>query len=174
MNEIWRSVVGWEGLYEVSDLGRVRSTPRDVGSRWPAYRRPAGGVILSGHRNTSGYLQVKLCRNGRAVTRLVHRLVLEAFVGRCPDGMEGCHGPSGIEDNSLANLRWDTRHENALDITRHGNNFNVNKTHCVHGHEFTEANTYLYHGKRGCKACRWQRSTAHRLRKQQLEKERAL
>jgi hypothetical protein len=50
----------------------------------------------------------------------VHRLVLEAFVGPCPDGMEGCHGDGDTANNRLGNLRWDTPKSNRADASRHG------------------------------------------------------
>lgn len=66
-----------------------------------------------------GHLRVTL-RPGRH-HRLVHRLVLEAFIGPCPDGMEACHYPDrNPENNHLSNLRWDTRRENVADSVKHG------------------------------------------------------
>ncbi|MGZ4516413.1 MAG: NUMOD4 motif-containing HNH endonuclease [Mycobacteriaceae bacterium] len=154
-------VVGWEGFYEVSDLGRVRSLPRLVRSRWKGYLRPAGGVVLAPRLNSNGYQQVHLSREGTQAPRLVHRLVLEAFMGPCPSGSEGCHGSGGKGDNSLQNLRWDTSRENSLDTVRHGTNRNASKTSCINGHPFDQANTYYANGKRGCKACRKANSAAH-------------
>ena len=63
-----------------------------------------------------GHLYVKLqCPDGKERRVAVHRLVLLAFVGPCPEGMECCHGPGGPADNRLTNLRWDTRGANRLD-----------------------------------------------------------
>lgn len=61
---------------------------------------------------------IKLVHRGKF--RLVHRLVLEAFVGPCPAGMEGCHNNGCPSDNRLQNLRWDTRLANNADKIRHG------------------------------------------------------
>lgn len=112
----WRAVVGYEGRYEVSDQGGVRSVARRDrrGHKWPA-------EILSPWTNRKGYLCVRL-RNaaGRRRGYLVHRLVLEAFVGAAPDGMEGAHNNGNPGDARLTNLRWATRSENLLDKRRHG------------------------------------------------------
>jgi hypothetical protein len=78
--------------------------------------RPVKGTVKQ-----NGYLQVTLKRGGAKYTRLVHRLVLEAFVGPCPLGMEACHSPDNNRTNNcLSNLRWDTRQSNRLDTKKHG------------------------------------------------------
>lgn len=114
--EIWKAVVGWEGLYEVSDLGRVRSLPRIANRR----KRSYGGAILAPSSTSNGYVCARLCRNSECKKHNVHRLVLIAFVGECPDGMEGCHNNGVRADNRLANLRWDTRLANSHDALTHG------------------------------------------------------
>ncbi len=72
---------------------------------------------VSGH---SGRLHLRLCRDNKAIHKQVHRLVLEAFVGFCPKGMECCHDDGNHLNNHLINLRWDTRKANAADKKRHG------------------------------------------------------
>lgn len=111
--EEWRAVVGREGEYEVSDLGRVRSLDRVItvpDNRWGGTRtlRLRGRVLKPG-TNTHGYLFVML---GRDHERTVHRLVLEAFAGPCPEGLEALHGPGGKLDNRPQNLSWGTREKN--------------------------------------------------------------
>lgn len=108
--EQWLPVPGWEGYYEISDMGRVRSRRRK-GSK--------GGVLRPG-ASAGGRLSVVLNMNGEKMTRLVHQLVLEAFVGPRPPGMEGCHGPGGAFDNRLVNLRWDSPSANQMDRVRDG------------------------------------------------------
>lgn len=76
---------------------------------------------LRPHRLDCGHLQVMLRRDGRSFGRLVHCLVLEAFVGPCPPGMEGCHFPDrDPSNNRLGNLRWDTHVNNMRDMEIHG------------------------------------------------------
>lgn len=106
--ERWLPVVGYEGLYEVSDAGRVRnSKTRNT---------------LSLGRKRCGRLQVGLRSPGRQRRWfLVHRLVLLAFVGPQPAGMECCHWDGDQSNNRLENLRWDTAAANWADRRRHGN-----------------------------------------------------
>lgn len=98
--------------------------------------------------------------------RLVHRLVLEAFVGPCPEGMEGCHGDGDPTNNSLGNLRWDTATSNQLDKVRHGTHHNAAKEACIHGHPFDSGNTYIRSdGKRQCRTCTLRRQHEYQNRK---------
>lgn len=123
IGETWKSVVGYEGLYEVSDLGRVRSLDRSttVKSRWGStYGLPNAGRVLKSSAGAHGYQQVILYRAAKKKTHLVHRIVLDAFVGPCPENMEGCHGDGDRENNSLENLRYGTRKENLADRFAHG------------------------------------------------------
>lgn len=151
MTEHWNSIPGYEGLYEVSDLGRVRSLARFVARGRGQYRQP--GRVLRPATRKSGHQHVILARHGVHQSRQVHHLVLEAFIGRCPDGMEGCHDNGNPADNSLGNLRWDTRSANVRDSVTHGTHNRARRTHCNHGHEFTPENTYRHRGYRRCKQC---------------------
>jgi hypothetical protein len=114
--ERWLPVVGWEGLYDVSSLSRVRSLPR------PTARGVRGGKILSPRtgRDSRGYPMVTLARDGTRITSTVHRLVAAAFIGPCPEGQEVRHGPGGKLDASLANLCYGTRAQNIQDRVRDG------------------------------------------------------
>lgn len=103
--ERWRKVRRASG-YQVSSLGRVRSVGRTLSDG-----RRAGGQLLTPKEDRDGYLLVKVA--GEWVP--VHILVLEAFRGPRPDGMEGCHGPGGQQDNRLGRLRWDTHEANERD-----------------------------------------------------------
>lgn len=105
IKERWLPIVGFEGRYEVSNRGRIKSLN---------YRGHKGWVeILKPSINYAGYLVVMLgCE--RIQLRL-HCIVLEAFVGPRPLGMEGCHNNSKKVNCSLNNLRWDTPSGNAAD-----------------------------------------------------------
>ncbi|WP_415649087.1 NUMOD4 motif-containing HNH endonuclease [Rhodococcus pyridinivorans] len=151
--EIWKPVVGYEGYYEVSNKGRVRSVSRII-------RLSSGGTRTVASRTLKpfgskyGHLALKLSRDGEVKNCRVHRMVLEAFVGPCPDGMEGCHNNGIADDNRLENLRWDTSSENKLDTVSHGRHAMAIKTHCRKGHEFTAENIYRRrNGGRTCKTC---------------------
>lgn len=111
--EQWRPVPGFEGEYEVSSEGRVRSLARTVvrrnGSPMTIPAKEKSQRILE-----NGYMQVYLWSAGKARGFFVHRLVLLAFVG-VPDDpkMEAHHGPDpNRQNNRLANLRWVTKSEN--------------------------------------------------------------
>ncbi|MGC5027075.1 NUMOD4 motif-containing HNH endonuclease [Tsukamurella sp. DT100] len=145
--EVWLPVVGYEGYYEVSTEGRVRSVDRVIVTRDGTSRRQRG-VELQGKAARSGYIYVTLS-SGDAVYAAVHRLVLEAFVGPCPEGMEACHFNDSASDNRLENLRWDTHDRNVADRVR-------NKQECIRGHALMEPNlrrSALASGKRQCLAC---------------------
>lgn len=117
--EQWKPVVGYEGMYEVSNAGRVRSIDRYIKSARGEGRCLLRGKVLRTQDN-KGLLYLGLCKNGRGKTHAVHQLVLTAFVGPRPDGMEGCHGNGNGSDNRLSNLRWDTHKSNGEDMVRHG------------------------------------------------------
>lgn len=159
--EQWRPIPGYEGHYEVSDHGRVRSLNRTV-HRSDGRLRRINGRVLSPYRDKSGHLYVALSVNRVQRTHLVHRLVLLAFVGACPDGMEACHWNDNPEDNRLDNLRWAPRRDNNLDRVRNGIHHMAKKTHCKRGHEFTPENIRFEHRGnstvRRCIQCEKERS----------------
>lgn len=103
MREQWRAVQGFEGRYSVSDQGRVRSE-----DHWDGRRNVTGRILRPG-RSNSGHVSVAI---GRGNSRLVHQLVLEAFVGPRPPRHEVMHKNGRPADNRLANLKYGTRSEN--------------------------------------------------------------
>lgn len=132
VTERWLPVVGYENLYEVSDLGRVRSLDRIVVTR--AGPRRYRGRILRPYINkgTRGYPFVGLSQPGQNENWPVHILVLKAHVGLCPPGQEARHGPAGKTDAGLANLCWGTRSENVgADRLRDGQD-NRGERHGLH------------------------------------------
>ena len=120
MKEVWRPVPGWETLYEVSDLGRVKSFDRPVvqlsRSGNPVtvvYKskvlkpRPAGG-----RKDGERYLQVTLAKNNENHARYVHHLVAAAFLGPRLEGAEVNHKDCDKTNNALSNLEYVSRDEN--------------------------------------------------------------
>lgn len=116
-SEVWVPVKGHEGEYEVSNHGRVKSLSRIQlrGVHKTAY--PIPEKILSSIKQNSGYVHVFL---GTKNQRAVHRLVLESFVGSCPEGMQALHYDNNRSNNHIDNLRWGTPKDNSADRHRHG------------------------------------------------------
>lgn len=143
MNEVterWLPVVDYEGLYEVSDLGRVCSLRR--------------GIILKPTLTKLGYLRVEPYANGKGRKVMVHCLVAVAFHGPCPPGLEVRHLDGDSQNNAASNLAYGTPSENCRDMVLHGTHHKARVTHCPALHEYTPANTYITPaGTRGCKEC---------------------
>ena len=120
--EEWRPILGYEEYYSVSDFGRVRSEERAVWRRTPGREHwlTVPERILKATANQGGRMLVGLYRDGEVTCVQVHRLVLQAFVGPCPEGMEGCHNDGDPLNNHLPNLRWDTHASNQQDMVKHG------------------------------------------------------
>jgi hypothetical protein len=115
--ETWVPVRGYEGFYEVSNLGRVRSIDREF-IRADGQRQRRRGRMLKQSTLPKGYQTVML-RHGKR--RSVHRLVCLAFHGQCPGaGFEVAHFNGVPADNRAVNLRWATKSENQYDAIRHG------------------------------------------------------
>lgn len=136
----------------MSDQGRVRSLFRVVRAR-DGGRRDVPGRVLRPGLDPNGYHRLCLHREGTAFTRKVHRLVLEAFVGPCPDGMMCCHANGVRNDNRLENLRWDTASANMMDRVQHGNNPSAEKIECPKGHPYEGRNLIERSGRRHCRKC---------------------
>ena len=165
--ETWAPVPDYEGVYEVSDQGRVRSLDRiDSNGRtvhgkilkpWVAKRRGGG-------KKTTNHQIVDLNRDGRRKAVYVHTLVLTVFVGERPEGLEACHYDGDPTNNHRSNLRWDTHVGNMADLARHGRHNMTNRTKCPRRHDLREPNlvrSALLKGRRQCHACALARSYAH-------------
>jgi hypothetical protein len=118
--EEWNDIVGWEGYYQIGSLGGTKSLARIIDNGRGGFRSVPESIIEGTIKNA--YRVVTLSGNGVKVKRKVHQLVLESFVGPCPEGMEACHNDGNELNNSLSNLRWDTHANNMRDKARHGTN----------------------------------------------------
>lgn len=114
--EIWKDVVGYEGLYQVSSEGRVKSQERLVANKFGALR-PVHEKIKSQRKNNSGYLMVMLYKENKHKNCTVHRLVAEAFLEKQENRNEVNHIDENKENNSFLNLEWVSSSENK---TRNG------------------------------------------------------
>lgn len=114
-NEIWKDVPKYIGLYQASNWGRCRSLDR-IDNRGQ-YRK---GQILKPSVSHNGYHQICLYKNGNVEYYRLHHLILDTFIGECPEGMEGCHNDGNRLNNRSENLRWASRKENHADKKIHG------------------------------------------------------
>lgn len=160
--EEWRPIPGFEGLYEASSEGGVRSVSRKGSKRYIV------GRVLKPRINPNGYYQVVLRRDFTNVTKTVHRLVGLTFLSPVDGKPLILHGPKGKLDNSVGNLRWGTYSENMQDKKRDGTDYRMNITHCPQGHKYSEENTLVRTTKSGamrvCRTCSQEKQTARRER----------
>lgn len=161
--EEWKPAPGYEGLYEVSDQGRVRRTTSTHG-------RAAGYVLKP--RLSTGYLTVTLSASSVQKVVKVHRLVALAFLGPAPSpAHEVCHADDVKTNNAASNLRWDTHQNNMRDMVRNGAAHLGPKEWCRRGlHRMTPENTYVFaRGSRVCRACNLAKQSADRRLKHMRE-----
>lgn len=147
--ETWASIPRFGGRYDVSSHGRLRR----------------GEKILQPGVGDTGYRAARLVdADGHRRLYKVHRLVLEAFVGSCPEGQESRHLDGDRLNNHLENLAWGTRSENAMDRSRHGTNPMGIRRACPRGHLLAVPNLDAHMARKGyrsCKSCMRARSWAH-------------
>jgi hypothetical protein len=137
--------------YEVSDLGQVRSVARMLMNA-EGVSRAWRGRLLTPWADKNGRLSVGL---GRGRRHRVGELVLSAFVGPRPEGLEVCHRNDDQSDNRLSNLYWGTRSQNESDKVRNGGHHQSSKVRCPKGHRYTPDNTLDEgDGRRRCRICR--------------------
>ncbi len=117
--EEWRAIPSYEGFYEVSSLGRVKSLPRVVERKDNRSQSVRGGILKLA-KNQHGYLQIGLKIANTRKNKEVHTLVALAFIGPRPEGLIVLHGENGRLDNSVGNLSYGTYKQNEQDKHRYG------------------------------------------------------
>lgn len=159
MTEIWKDIPGFEGYYQASSSGNIRSLSRRIvqsnGNEYQFTGRILKPFVVKRFGNPS-YKQYTLWKDGVRRVAFGRKLVAETFLGPRPEGMEVCHNmPNSSLDDSVKNLRYDTHYNNMQDIKRHKTHNNSIKTHCPRGHNFTDKNTKIVNHGRGrtCTAC---------------------
>jgi hypothetical protein len=110
----WRPVVGYEGHYEVSSLGDIRSADRMVSRGGPTGDVFKPGQVRKAHLTPKGYCRLALVLNGQQRNHLVHRLVAEAFLANPDNKPEVNHRNGNKADNRVVNLEWATESENQI------------------------------------------------------------
>jgi hypothetical protein len=153
MTEIWTSILGYEGIYEVSDMGRVK--------RLLPSKRFAAGHILKPKRIGQGYVGVCLYRDGKSKAISIHKLVMRSFVGAPPGGMNINHKDANKKNNSLANLEYVTLSQNSAHAFAMGLLFHVpafrgqeNGNASLTEKQAIEIATRLHGGERPCDIAR--------------------
>lgn len=115
--EIWKSVVGFEGVYEISDLGKLKNVKT--------------GYETYGHRNQLGYMVSGLTKNKKSKSHFIHRLVATAFLANPENKPCVNHKNGKRDDNRLINLEWATVGENAI----HGSELKKSGNRPTYQHE---------------------------------------
>lgn len=112
INKIWKPIIGYEGLYKISNYGEIKSLN---------YGRTKREKIMSPNKDTDGYLLISLSKEGSVKKHKIHQLVLIHFVGRKPFSEAVCRHLNGEPgDNAYFNLQWSTKSDNQKDRVRHG------------------------------------------------------
>ena len=138
MDEIWKDVVGYEGLYQVSNLGRVKSLPRRIIVGWADY--VSKEKILSQANHRQGYKFVCFHRNGKQKTYKVHRLVAEAFISNPNNYKCINHKNENPSNNNVDNLEWCNHSYNNNYGTR---NERVRNATCKIVEQYTKDGQYI-------------------------------
>lgn len=167
--EVWRPIPEWEGRYEASNTGHIRSVDHTHVNLLGQVQRFRGRRMARQLSPGRKYWTVRLGR-GRDYTRTysVHKLVALTFLGPRPAELEVCHDDGDHLNCFAYNLRYDTRASNMADLKRHGRNWNLNLQECQRGHPLEGPNLANYASmrrQRYCSACRWARVTLQYLRK---------
>lgn len=171
MTETWKDIPGWEGFYQASDQGRIRSVDRH-----DSLGRLHRSQIKKTRNDPSGYPQVDLFKGGRSKNGKrglahpfkVHKLIALTFLGEPPVPEEGqgrvevCHLDGSRDNNKVENLTWGTTSDNRHDAVAHGTHYNTKKNKCPKGHKLDWPNltkSGWSDGRRNCLACNRARAT---------------
>lgn len=126
LQEEWKDIKGYEGLYQVSNIGRVRSIDRittNIGGRKNLYK----GRILRLNMIKVGYLYAHLCKNNKVKAFRVHRLVASAFIQNPNNYPQVNHKDKNKANNIVNNLEWCTASQNQIHSVSLGRNYNITK-----------------------------------------------
>jgi len=154
ISESWVDIPTWEGFYQISNMGRVRSLPRSV-PRGDHFINLKGRMLRPSAASIYNYPSVGLKAKhlGRSETHRVHQLVASAFLPPKPEWAESiCHNDGDNGNCKAVNIRWDTQSSNARDRVKHGRHHLANKDCCVRGHRLAPPNSPATPPRR-CAAC---------------------
>jgi hypothetical protein len=147
MKEIFKDIKGYEGLYQISDKGRVKSLARKVNHPHSGFQTLKEKILKSG-KNSRGYLVVILCENKIRKTSMVHRLVATTFLRNFGDKKTINHKNGVKTDNHLGNLEFVTQKENVQHSYNMGLSNNRGEKSCLS--KLTEKEVLQIRDLRGC------------------------
>ena len=139
MKEIWKDIKGYEGYYQVSNFGRIRSVERKIYNPYNRKNSRYKSIIRKPTVDKHGYLEINLCKNCKSKKHLVHRIVAEAFIPNPTRYPCINHKDENKQNNSVNNLEWCTPKYNAnygcrnkkLSIARTNNMYNQKPVMCI-------------------------------------------
>ena len=128
MEEIWKDIEGYEGLYQVSNLGRIKSLDRYMNNKYGTKTLKKGKILINSIIKRTGYLRVSLAKNGTFISKQVHRLVANAFLPNPNNYPIINHKDENKQNNNVNNLEWCTVEYNNNYGTH---NFKISKSHKI-------------------------------------------
>lgn len=164
LNEEWRDIAGYEGLYKVSSYGRVKSLPV-----WKRYKK--GKILKSNKNRKNGYLKITLCKDGGKISKLVHRIVIKEFIPNFNNLPQINHKDENKENNRIDNLEWCTskyninygygKYKHAEHLKRKVLQYDINMNFIKEWDSATEAwRSLTIHKNNIMKCCKKQQKTA--------------
>lgn len=121
MYEIWKDIKGYEGYYQVSNTGKIKTLEHNI-IRHNGKRLTIKEKILNGSKDTKGYLQVELKKDGKRNIKFIHRLVAETFIENPNNKLQVNHINGDKSNNGIDNLEWVTCSENIHHAWKNGLN----------------------------------------------------
>ena len=120
MNEVWKDIPNYEGLYQVSNMGNVKSISHYTRNNANGGLRLTKGRVLAKYKMPNGYLQIQLSKNEIREKKYVHRLVAELFLTNSDNLSDVNHIDGNKENNSVENLEWCSHKENQIHMVKNG------------------------------------------------------
>lgn len=120
MEEIWKDIKDYEGVYQVSNMGNVRSLDRQSHETLNIKAHNLTGRLMKACDNSKGYKFLRFCKNGRSYTKYVHRLVAETFIPNPDNKPQVNHKDMIKSNNNVDNLEWMTSSENIIHGLKNG------------------------------------------------------
>ena len=118
--EIWKDIPGYEGIYQISNNGKIKSIPHVIKANQNGGMRVTKEYVKTTYVGWHGYVWVSLCKNGKSKTYSIHRLVALTFIENPNKFPAVNHIDGNKENNCIENLEWCTIHENQMHASKNG------------------------------------------------------